>query len=109
MSIRYIIVVAILGALAFLYYHFESPSYVGNWENQNNGRKLIILKNNIAIYQFKGFRDSYGDWSEIKKNQILIRYKFFGSDFAATFESNSGNVAYFDDGTDTTVFTRIEN
>lgn len=116
MKTRYFIIATIIGALAFSYHYFEKPKYIGDWENQGEEHKLSILENKIVIYTISfsktsNLKDivSYGDWSEIKKDEILIRYKLLNTDMVATFKTNSGNVGYFDNDFRTTLFTRVEN
>ena len=91
----------------------SSPKYVGDWENENEKQKLTILENKIVIYRvdYSEFPNliSYGDWSEITKDEILIRYKLLNTDEVATFKSSSGNVGYFNNSFRTIVFTRVEN
>jgi hypothetical protein len=109
-KIKLTIIFTIILAIALKFFFFNDPNYLGKWDNIEEKQHLTILKNNLVIYQFEGFPDSYGDWSEINNNEILIRYKLFGTiDQNAKFKSNSGKVGYFDNHTRTVLFTRIEN
>ena len=109
MNIKYIIAPIILVTLAFSYHHFKTPKYVGSWENEE--LKLTILENKIVMVNYNALPKliSYGDWSEIKKDEILIRYKLLNADQVATFNSKSGKIGYFDNDFRTTVLTRIED
>ena len=110
MKVKYTVILTIISTLFLKFFYFNEPNYVGKWGNIKEKQHLTILKNNLVIYQFEGFADSYGDWSEINKNEILIRYKLFGTiDQNATFKANSGEVGYFDNHVRTILFTRIEN
>lgn len=109
MKTKHIVILIIISALFLKFFYFNEPNYLGKWENIADKKQLQILKNNLVIYQIEGFGEFYGDWSEIKKNEILIRYKVLGIDQSATFKSNSGEVGYFDDHGYALIFTRIEN